>query len=150
DLLAAQHNRADERDEDQYGDHFKRKQVGGEQRRSNLVRPGGDHRSFVGDEARAAEGDGVRPRKQALYDIAHQSEEGHQQRKTEILGARSYGFGVLRSGVEQHDDEDEEHHDGARVDDHLRGRDELTAQQQIEYGERHHHTDQRKRARNRL
>ena len=35
--------------------------------------------------------------------------------------------------VQQHDDKDEEHHDGAGVDDDLRGGEELRAQQQIEH-----------------
>ena len=39
---------------------------------------------------------------------------------------------MLLSGVQQHDDEDEQHHDGAGVDDELRGGDEFAAELQIE------------------
>ena len=42
------------------------------------------------------------------------------------------------------------HHDRARVDDDLHGRDELRAEQQVQHGERNHHQDQRERAVNRL
>ena len=40
------------------------------------------------------------------------------------------------AGIQQHDHEGEEHHDGAGVDDDLRGGEELRAQQQIEHRQR--------------
>ena len=49
------------------------------------------------------------------------------------------------SGVEKHDDEDEQHHDGPGIDDDLHGGDELSAQQQVFAGEGGHHRDQRQR-----
>ena len=56
-------------------------------------------------------------------------------------------FGVfLLAGIQQHDDEDEQHHDGAGVNDHLHGGDELRAQQQIFHRQRSHHHHQRQRA----
>ena len=40
--------------------------------------------------------------------------------------------GLFFSGVEQHDDKDEKHHDGAGVDDHLHDGDELSAEQHVD------------------
>ena len=60
------------------------------------------------------------------------------------------GRAGFRAGVQQHDDEDEQHHDRAGINDHLRGRDELRAQQQIQHRQRAHHADQRERARDRM
>jgi hypothetical protein len=41
---------------------------------------------------------------------------------------------------------DEQHHDGAGVDDDLRGGQELRAQQQVKHGQRGHHHNQRQGA----
>ena len=54
--------------------------------------------------------------------------------------------GSFAAGIEQHDDEGEEHHDGARVDDDLGDGEELRAEKQVENGERSHDDDERERA----
>ena len=51
----------------------------------------------------------------------------------------------LRTGIQQHDCKDKQHHDGAGIDDHLHGGDELCPQQQIFSRQRRHHRDQRQR-----
>ena len=79
---------------------------------------------------------------------AEQAEERDQQRNAEQSAPSSdWPRRRLRARVQQHDDEDEQHHDGARIDDHLRGGDELGAQQQVQHRQRAHDADQRKRAR---
>ena len=57
---------------------------------------------------------------------AHQhSGNAKQQRHPAALGA------LFFSGIQQHDDEDKQHHDGAGVHDHLHRGHELRAQQQV-------------------
>src|ERR1700688_4987640 len=53
---------------------------------------------------------------------------------------------LFDSGIQQHDYEDEQHHDGAAIDDDLHRRDEFRAHQKIETGERDHDHDERERA----
>ena len=115
----------------------------GEQRASDLAR-------------RAARETAEVHRRRAAADMrwtkyADQPEKRDQQRHAEQSGDHERRPLLrLRAGVQQHDDEDEQHHDGARVDDHLRRRDELRAQQQVQHRERAHHADQRERARDRM
>ncbi len=69
-------------------------------------------------------------------------------RRAEILDeARRLERRRFRPRVQQHDDEDKQHHDGAGVDDHLRRGDEFAAEQQVQHRERSHDADQRKSAR---
>ena len=63
----------------------------------------------------------------------------------EVGGPAAVGA-LFLAGIEQHDDEGEEHHDGAGVDDDLGGGEELGAEQQVEHRQRTHHDDQRERA----
>ena len=56
------------------------------------------------------------------------------------------GPGRVRAPAEVGDDEEEHDHDGARVDEHLRGGDELGREQQIEDRERDEVPDQGERA----
>ena len=58
----------------------------------------------------------------------------------------AWNVGAFRARVQQHDDEDKQHHDGAGVNDHLGRGDEFSAQLQVQNGERSHDADQRKRA----
>ncbi len=60
-------------------------------------------------------------------------------------GAAAEGA-LFAAGVEQHDDEDEQHHDRAGVDDDLGDGEKLRAEQQVEDGQRGHDHDQRKGA----
>jgi len=50
---------------------------------------------------------------------------------------------LLFSGIQKHDDEDEENHHRSRVDDHLDGGHEFRSQQQIFRRKGSHHDDQR-------
>ena len=60
-------------------------------------------------------------------------------------GAAAQGA-LFAAGVEQHDDEGEEDHDGAGVNDDLRDGEKLRAEQQVEHGQRGHDHDQREGA----
>ena len=68
----------------------------------------------------------------------HHSGDSNQQRYAAAFCV------FLLACIEQHDHEDEQHHNGARVDDHLHGRDEFRTQQQIFRRQRTHHDHQRK------
>jgi len=68
------------------------------------------------------------------------SGDAQDHRDVAALGA------LFFASIEQHDDEDEEHHDRAGVDDHLHGSHELGAQQQVFDRERSHHHHQRQGA----
>ena len=52
--------------------------------------------------------------------------------------------------LKKHDHENEEHHDGAGIDDDLRHGEEIRAEQEVESGERDHDADEREGARNRV
>src|SRR5216683_2297929 len=57
---------------------------------------------------------------------------------------------LFDSGIEQHDDKDKQHHDGAAVDDDLHRGHEFRAHQQIESRQRDHDHDERECAVNRM
>ena len=50
------------------------------------------------------------------------------------------------SGVQKHNDENKQHHDGAGINDYLHCSDKLSSQQQVLHCQRPHHHHQRKRA----
>src|SRR5581483_7512229 len=50
---------------------------------------------------------------------------------------------LLFSGVQEHDGEDEQHHNRARIDDHLDGCDELGSEQQVLDRQRRQYGNQR-------
>src|SRR5579885_1304244 len=108
DLLARENDRADDGDQDQDAGDFEGQQVGGEQPRPDGLRPALEERS----EAYAAGG-----RQQYLHHICHQPYEAEQQRGAGPAGPDAALDFLLGAGVQQHDDEDEQHHDGSGVDD---------------------------------
>ena len=57
---------------------------------------------------------------------------GHAEEQRRPAAARSF----FRSGVQQHDDKDKQHHDGAGINDHLNRGDKLRAQQQVDQRQR--------------
>src|SRR5229473_5591925 len=74
----------------------------------------------------------------------------HAQRNSrEASKLREIGA-LFDAGIEQHDDEDEQHHDGAAIDDDLHRGHKFRAHQQVETGERDHNHDERERAVNRM
>ncbi len=79
-----------------------------------------------------------------------QRNEGTQERESGDLSKPRFAAALLCTGVQQHNDEDKEHHDGAAVDDHLRHGNEFRAQQQIENRERAHDADERQSTRDRM
>src|SRR5208282_412076 len=59
-----------------------------------------------------------------------------QSGDADVLGHPAAPGPFFFAGVEQHDDEDEQHHDGAGVDDDLDDGDEFGAEQQVDEGQR--------------
>ena len=66
--------------------------------------------------------------------------------KADADGGAAAQSALFAAGVEQHDDEGEEDHDSAGVDDDLGDGEELRAEQEVEHGERGHDHDQREGA----
>ncbi len=95
---------------------------------------------------------GKRARLHGLGAGLFEQDPGNQQAADQHAGnpkqhSDPAAFGALfLAGIQQHDDEDEQHHDGAGVDDDLHRGDELGAQQQIFHCQRSHHHHQRQRA----
>src|SRR5580700_9085881 len=133
-LLLRQHHRAQNSDQDQHRNHFEGQQILGEERAPYVER---------GAVLEPAEAHVARSWKHVLREVRHQPEERKQQRNPQHLRQQRAAFAYLRAGIQQHDHEDEQDHDGAGVYYHLRGRQELRAQQQVQYGQRSHHSDQR-------
>ena len=79
-----------------------------------------------------------------------EGEKCYQQGEAEKLRSAGLPRQLFGSGVQEHDDEDKEHHDGAGVDDQLSGGDELSAEEDVENRERDHHADERQRAGDRV
>ena len=52
---------------------------------------------------------------------------GHAEDQRDLAAARVLFF----AGIQQHDDEDEEHHDGAGIDDDLDGREKFRAEEKV-------------------
>ena len=76
---------------------------------------------------------------------SRQTRIGYSGNAYDVGGAAAVGAFFL-SGIEQHDDEGKQNHDGAGIDDDLGGRQELRAQQEVEHGQRAHHHNQREGA----
>ena len=81
------------------------------------------------------------------------SSEQHRQHRAEPHRARPVQRmaaiplrGVLARHVQQHHDEQEEHHDRAGVDDDLHDRDERRVEQHVEAGQRAERRDQQQHA----
>jgi len=83
-------------------------------------------------------------------DVGEQAEQCSDAGKADEVRGLTAAGALLFAGIQQHDDEGEQHHDGARVDDDLRGGEELGSEQQIEDGQRGHDDDQRERAVDRM
>jgi hypothetical protein len=79
-------------------------------------------------------------------DETEQAEDGRCAWEADEVGGSAAMGSLFFAGVQKHDDEDEEDHDGAGVDDDLRGGEELGTEGPVEDSERHHHNDQRESA----
>src|SRR5215470_11703957 len=80
--------------------------------------------------------------------------DGSGKRKGERKTGKFCNFrkvgALFFSGIQEHDDEDEENHDGAAVNDDLHSGDKFRAHQEIETRETDHNDDKRKSAVNRM
>src|SRR5580698_8333590 len=74
------------------------------------------------------------------------SEESDDSGKADARCGEAAKGALFAAGVEQHDDEYEQHHHRAGVDDDLGDGEEFRAEEEIEDGERGHDDDERERA----
>src|SRR5580704_8188557 len=65
-------------------------------------------------------------------DEAEKAEDGGGSGNSGDVGGSATGGSFLFARIEQHDNEDEEHHDGAGVDDYLGGGEELCPERPVE------------------
>src|SRR3984957_12296066 len=79
-------------------------------------------------------------------DGGEDSEESDDGREADARCGEAAEGALFAAGVEEHDDEDEQHHDRAGVDDDLGDGEELRAEKQVEDGEGGHNDDERERA----
>src|SRR5919201_1729690 len=77
-------------------------------------------------------------------------QRARREYRADGLPARPSGPGRVLPRADVRDDEEEHHHHRAAVDEHLRSRDELRRQQQVENGERREVPDQRERGEERV
>src|SRR5271170_2555510 len=82
--------------------------------------------------------------------MREREQQEHAERQTSIFRELAVVGAFFDAGVEQHDHEDEEHHDGAGINDDLNCGDYFGAEQEVEHGERDHDENERQRAVNRL
>ncbi len=120
------------------------KQVIAEQQTSHRLRIA-EHLSAV-HYGRPANGDLVESGGAAHHPNADDQSEDQRRNAEHGRHAAAVSCPLLNSGVEQHDDEDEQHHDRTGINDDLHGGDKLRPQQQVNHGERSHHHNQRQRA----
>src|SRR6185503_6287860 len=138
-----QHHRADDRGEEEQAGDLERDQIGVEQgagdRRHHALLLHRRHRAL-------GELNGRGGRRVAQHAQLQQQRAGEQGADPETHGSLQVG----RPGapqVEQHDHEEEQHHDGAGVDEHLQHRDELRVEQHEQAGQREQRDDEPERAR---
>src|SRR5216684_1474844 len=75
-----------------------------------------------------------------------ESAHGESERNTREAREFRKVSALFFARVQKHDDEDEENHDGAAIDNDLDRGDELGAEKKIETGKGDHHNDERERA----
>src|SRR5580698_1144134 len=123
DLLAAENDGSKNCDQDQDAGDFEGQQVGLEEAASDLLRIAVGH---------GAEFDAFGDGEHSLNDKGGEADEDCEKREAGVGHPEAARELSLLAGVEQHDYEDKEHHDGASVDDQLGGGNEFSAEQKIE------------------
>src|SRR5215470_18372176 len=76
--------------------------------------------------------------------------EGKSKRQAAELGQLREVGALFLAGVQEHDDENEQHHDRAAVNDDLNSRHEFGAHEQVQAGQSDHHHDQGQRTVDRM
>src|SRR6185312_9004561 len=133
----SQDHRSHNGNKNQDGCDFKGQQEVAEQQPGNVVRSAKIGRA----DAHAAELLAV-----ADHDPAHQAAERDHARNTQQECDLAAGRVFFRAGIQKHDDKDEQHHNGAGIDDHLNRSYKFSAQQQVDQRQGGHHDHQRKSA----
>src|SRR5271165_5382462 len=141
-LLSCEHDGAQNRNQDQYGHNFKRKYIvaskqGAPDLAGRATRPAAElYIAKLGQEAADHK--------------AHYRDERQQQGQTGYLREPRFANGFLGAGVQKHNDEDKQHHDGTGINDDLRHGQKFRSQQQVQDRQRAHHPNQRQGACNRM
>jgi hypothetical protein len=139
-LLSREHDGSEDGDEDEDGGDFEGEQKFSEEDGADLGDVAGDVVEIAADVG-GAEGVAL-----GEEDEAEQAEDSRCAREADEIGGTAAVGSLFFAGVEQHDDEDEEDHDGAGVHDDLGGGEELGPKRPVEDGEGHHDDDQRESA----
>src|SRR5512145_2282350 len=129
-LLLRQGDRPDHGGEEQHRGDLEREQVVGEQRP-----PHGLHRSHLGRRT-------LRHRETARQDRGFEEEEPRGDHAQNAHRRRALDRQAVLRHVDQHDDEDEQHHHRPGVDDHLDRREEVRLAQHEEGRDREQGQDQ--------
>src|ERR1700678_113767 len=143
-LPPRQHNRAHDGDQDQHRSNLERQEVIAEEQPPDRLRIA-EHVAAI-HYRRPTNPDAIEPgvvRDDAGSDPQSDDQRRYSERCSNPAGMRQ---SLFFAGIQQHDDEDEQHHDGTGVDDYLHRGDEFGAQEQINDRQRTHHHDQRQRA----
>src|SRR5579871_362893 len=139
DSLFGHDDGADNRNQQQDGRNFERQQILGEQRGGDLLRvAAGVECSGRGDYGHLK---GARAFADEVEDL--DADDGDAEQGDPPLAVELAFFGGLVE-IDQHDDEEEQHHDAADVEDDLYGEQELGLLQEIETGyadQRHDQAD---------
>src|SRR5882672_1118697 len=137
-----EHHRADDRGEEEQAGDLERDQIGVEQRAGD----GGDHALLL-QRGHGAVRQLDRGRRRGLAQHPQLEQQGAREQRGDPDAYRSLDVG--RAGVaevEQHDDEQEQHHDGAGVHEYLQGGDELGVEQDVHRRQREQRDDEPERA----
>src|SRR5215470_6362511 len=133
-LPLSEHHRAHDGDQNQHRGDLKRQQKILEQQM----------RDGLGvAEVRGADADFAEFVTLAHHDPAHHAGQHQDSGNAHQQGDAAAPRPLFHPGVQQHDDEHEQHHDGPGVNDHLDSRDKLGAQKQVDQRQRRHHHHQR-------
>src|SRR5690348_4299726 len=76
--------------------------------------------------------------------VSHLHQKHNRQRNAREARQPAQIRAHFHSGVEQHNYEHEQHHNGAGINENLYGRDKRRAEQQVQDRQRHHHQHERK------
>src|SRR5271165_4478505 len=135
-LLTGQRNRAQDGNEDQDRGYFEGKQQIAEEHLAEVG--GGDH--VVSQPGLGQVGARGKKDERQQADEYGYSRNAHDVSRVAAMGA------LFLPGIEQHDDEGEQDHDGAGIDNYLGGGQKLRAQEKVQHGQRAHDHNQRESA----
>src|SRR5215472_6812498 len=121
-LPPSQDHRAHDGDQDQHRGDFKGQEEIAEEQVGDVV--GGAEVGGVNDDASQL-------MVAADHDPAHKRGQRNHSGNAQHQGHAAAATAFFRARVQQHDDENEQHHDGSGIDDDLDGGDKFGSQQQV-------------------